>query len=117
LPDPAEVFALFKLPLLATALKLGLERVDLINVLLSDHLNLILINLELDEQVAVLRLSPTQLLLVQVDNHGEAVIFILHGVLHLCHLVLHLDSPLLLQCFLVGLVPFDFVQVGLLDAH
>ena len=104
-----ELFSLF--------LQLGLKRSDIINEVLSDCFNLILVNLELDQDVSVLTLAPRELLLVQVDDHVQALDFSIIRFLNLFDARVRLDLLFFPDGFLVCLVPLNLVEVGLLDSQ
>ena len=103
--------------LLSLFLQLGLKRSDIINEVLSDCFNLILVNLKLDQDVSVLALAPCELLLVQVDDHVQALDFSIIRFLNLLDASVRLDLLFFPDGFLVRLEPLDLVEVGLLDSQ
>lgn len=87
------------------------------DVLRLNRLELLSEKFNLDEEVAVLGLSPVQLLLVDVDHHGEAVDLTLHLDAQNFKLVLALNALLLSHHIHMLLQILDLIQVGLLHFH
>ena len=82
--NPGLIFTLHRDILLVFCLELLAKLCDFVNKILADRFDLVLVELELDEQVPILALTPGKFVLIQVDNDSEALNLAIHCRFDFC---------------------------------